>query len=1053
MNGAANNVLELLSYIEQAEKLKTKPAFAVPTDYFVAHQHEFNGLPGVQVNLQSETDDVWLRIPRLKEIAPPEAADELKPYLVLQKSPEKAPALNAAALTEAQEVKPEIKALFDWYVESLWQTWAQTEIPRRQTISLYNKLFSLQQTIASEGAETPIELVWGIGYAAWKVPGSNPAVKHPLLVQACEVSLNEETLELEVRPRDVEPRLEVDCYSEMELAGVRPLEAHWKGVLSSGTHRITPFDPATYEATLKTAVGHLDSNGVYLSGERLLALPAPAENLQVADSWVLFGRKRTGDIFIQDIHRLKQNIEAKPELPAVIRSLVEHGGDTVRVSPEVPFRGLSTSDSSAGARELFFPMAYNDEQVSIIQKLESNDGVVVQGPPGTGKTHTIANVICHYLAQGKRVLVTAKGESALAVVQEKLPERIRPLCVALLSDERDGLKQFEHSIQTIASTVSGLNPTQAQAIIDTAQQNLDYLHAKIAQVDRAVEALARRHMSSFKYQGEVVTPEEMARLVLAQSSEHQWFDDSPKSATPELTEPDVRALRMARQALGSRLVYLGQNIPPRSVVPDWEDMQALHLDLVKAKKIAAMVSSGAIFSLADATPETFDKAKRLAAFLEARMALKKEVDSFAVPWLPGLVSHIRALPENDPLLKALRESCTELLEIENQRVLMLPNAIVVPTDAEADKDFLQALARLAQGQRAFALPFGNTATRRLIEGVTVIGVAPQVDAAWQLVSDMVNWRLKARQALARWSALATEWGIAIPAATVDTSVRMLAPMLTAIQKADELHFGFDAQLPARIGAVFGSAMVARATEGEAFLLAVTQSLQAHLDKGRLSYAVRRVQSIQTKIEGASGAVINCMRHFLSVQLGSENLSETQVEKTWAAVTNELASIEALAASFDTVKRVTDLIEKAGAPKWAARCRTVVANETDTQIPHTWNAAWQWRVAVMFLEGIDKHARVSEMFNERAQLAKTLAQTYQDLVAEKTWLGVFQNSPDSVRQALQAYLNAVQAMGSGNGVRALRHRKTAREAMVRAYKAVRLSPTIVRNTRQMAMPLL
>ena len=65
------------------------------------------------------------------------------------------------------------------------------------------------------------------------------------------------------------------------------------------------------------------------------------------------------------------------------------------------------------------------------------------------------------------------------------------------------------------------------------------------------------------------------------------------------------------------------------------------------------------------------------------------------------------------------------------------------------------------------------------------------------------------------------------------------------------------------------------------------------------------------------------------------------------------------------------------------------------------------------------------------LTTALARTYQELVAEKTWLGVFHNSPDSVRQALQAYLNAVQAMGAGTGVRAVRHRKSARDAMVRA----------------------
>ncbi len=52
MNGAAPRILDLLNYIEQVEKLKTKPAFSVPTDYFVAYQHELKGLPELQFNLQ-----------------------------------------------------------------------------------------------------------------------------------------------------------------------------------------------------------------------------------------------------------------------------------------------------------------------------------------------------------------------------------------------------------------------------------------------------------------------------------------------------------------------------------------------------------------------------------------------------------------------------------------------------------------------------------------------------------------------------------------------------------------------------------------------------------------------------------------------------------------------------------------------------------------------------------------------------------------------------------------------------------------------------------------
>ena len=58
----APQVLDLLNYIEQVEKLKTKPAFSVPTEFFVAYQHELKGLPGLQFDLQVEGDDVFVEI-------------------------------------------------------------------------------------------------------------------------------------------------------------------------------------------------------------------------------------------------------------------------------------------------------------------------------------------------------------------------------------------------------------------------------------------------------------------------------------------------------------------------------------------------------------------------------------------------------------------------------------------------------------------------------------------------------------------------------------------------------------------------------------------------------------------------------------------------------------------------------------------------------------------------------------------------------------------------------------------------------------------------------
>ena len=227
-------ILALLTYIEQVEKLKYKPAFTVPTEFFVVYQHELKGLPELQFNIQGEASDVWLRIPRLHDIAPPQPDEKLDGWITLPKTPAKTPELRTEIkIREGSELlqnHPEVTALFDWYVENQWQPWAAAEAPRRKTIKRYNDLFSLQQTISTEGSETQIELVWGLGHAVWKKEGFATILRHPLISQSCEVTLNENNFDLEIRPRNIDPRIELETYEEMEIPGVRQLDAFRLGV-------------------------------------------------------------------------------------------------------------------------------------------------------------------------------------------------------------------------------------------------------------------------------------------------------------------------------------------------------------------------------------------------------------------------------------------------------------------------------------------------------------------------------------------------------------------------------------------------------------------------------------------------------------------------------------------------------------------------------------------------------------------------------------------------------------------------------------------------------
>ena len=1035
-------ILALLTYIEQVEKLKYKPAFTVPTEFFVVYQHELKGLPELQFNIQGEASDVWLRIPRLHDIAPPQPDEKLDGWITLPKTPAKTPELRTEIkIREGSELlqnHPEVTALFDWYVENQWQPWAAAEAPRRKTIKRYNDLFSLQQTISTEGSETQIELVWGLGHAVWKKEGFATILRHPLISQSCEVTLNENNFDLEIRPRDVDPRIELETYAEMEIPGVSQMDAFWKNALEHGANRPNPFEAATYEGVLKSAVGHLDQSGAYEVLTDDPTPPPPGEKLKITNSWVLYARKRTGGPFLEDVKRLKKAVEIAETLPAVVRNFVEHGGMQIEEQGLKMFRGLSTSESQEEAFELYFPMAYNDEQVSIVQKLERGNGVVVQGPPGTGKTHTIANIICHYLAQGKRVLVTSRGESALSEVIGKLPERIRPLCVGLLSSESDGMKKFEHSIQTIASNVSSMNANRANAEIVSLQEKLNHLHAKISHVDRQVSTHAAQHMRNYTFQGHEVRPEEMAKRVLAQVDEHQWMDDDlPEGERLPLNDSDISALRRARLKVGKDLPYLMCSVPPADDFPGWGDLAELHRDLGRARAIDTDLVLGAVLNLKDSTFETFEGAKSLIAFLDARLALQKKLAQTNNPFLEQITKHFGRKRADDPLVLHLMEACADVRELEARRKELVAKAVVLPAEAGMNEDFLEAVRRMRDGKSAFRLPFGKGEARQLVASVTVLGSAPGTAQNWALVQDLLDWRAEAKKSIARWNSFAAEFDVEPQSGPLDSACKGISPLQELIEDTHELAFGYDAKVQAEIERVFGRQVADRVRDAmDATLKTVTESLHAHVDKSRLAYAMGRVRELVMKLDERSGVVVDDVRRFLTESLGDDNQDESALHNAWLSLQSELSRVVSLRSALGEIGCATDLIEAAGAKKWAARLRTVAAEpDYDALTPPSWREAWNWRCAVIFLEKIDGHQKLRELFAQRKMLTTALARAYQDLVAEKTWLGVYHNSPPLIRQALQAYLNSIQAMGAGTGVRAIRHRRSARVAMLNAYRAV------------------
>lgn len=433
LSTSQQRLVSMLDYLEQWDKLNRTPTFDVAAHQgLVIWQNDLKDLPGFHLENGDSTSEVWMEVERLRPVKPPVPVASLSPWLIIPDDPTKEPRSRETLPNPEDSEKPlrfdegdMLQSYFDAYRNGPWNKWSVIEAPRRKSISIYDKLFNLLQTIETEGAETALELVWGIGVAIWQT-GKN-RVRYPLLSQLVEIDPIGTDMALRIRPREVPLLLETDIYVALENPGLPAFERAARAILDHPDCRITPFDEASFEQVLTGAAGTLDRQARYWPRESEYEpgkLPSADDSLTMTNTWVVFARRKGTNFLIEDVRRLRSKVEMEPVPGGAPTVLVEDLEGEVPTRVTRGWRGLSSAGfhgglSSSGSTsfgqgsvpsgELYFPKPFNAEQVQIIDRLENAAGVVVQGPPGTGKTHTIANVICHYLAEGKRVLVTSKG--------------------------------------------------------------------------------------------------------------------------------------------------------------------------------------------------------------------------------------------------------------------------------------------------------------------------------------------------------------------------------------------------------------------------------------------------------------------------------------------------------------------------------------------------------------------------------------------------------------------------------------------------------------------
>lgn len=1076
-----NRLLSLVEFVQQSVRLRAKPAANVAAHgLFKLYEQAIQGLPGIHLNVNGpeSEDEIWLAVERLHEMRPPDIASAvLRPWVQMTQAPTEEPRLlevtDGASLIAAgthrslagppESAKPVIapettvmlsdydkcalvKAQLAIYLDAKWRPWAELEKRRRETISLYSRLFTLKQQLEGGIVETQLELVWGVGLGIWKSNGV--IVSYPLVGRLVEMSLDPVTAEVKIRPRDVDARIEVDWYASVDNPGVANLEKATKEFFGKATTTFSPFDRGTFEPLLRTAASNLDANGTYWPNEVSAedrTLPKEDDKLKVTDTWVLFARPRTNNLFLQDLEKLKKRAEEAEFYPPAVAAVVTDPATSNPVVELPPFRGVSAAyhsergTSGKKARDLYFPKPFNDEQVRIVQLLDISDGVVVQGPPGTGKTHTIANVICHYLAEGKRVLVTSMKDPALAVLQEQLPEEIRPLAISLLTSEQEGMKQFEHAIHKIASEVQSLDRGSTARAINHLEESIDALHGKLASIDHNIGDWAKRNLVKVTLEAEEIDSQDAAREVVGNVGQFEWIPDSlgiaPEFA-PQFSDADVVRLREARRALGRHIDYLDASLPQLVEFPDSKALFDVHQDLSQFEKLKQGVDSGEVPALADSSQESLALAQQLITRIEAFQRLRDEVVQAHRPWTGAMRDRLRR-GGNDNLVPILEALGADLRQAILGRRGFLERPVTAPPDSEVDTEIVEAVRNLADGKSAFGLKglFGRTAQKTQMASIRVLGNPPADAESWQHVGEHLALSKRLRELALRWNALAPELQLEeVPGGRPESGVA--AAKGYALYLRVKAAVKSEGELCTAASHVFPNWAHAReVADSDSRLAELEKALRHHLTKNRLANVWAHKERFQNVLDGRTGRVIEDIRQFLAETLGNPEIEDTRMQAGWTALMAELSHVLGLGTQFATLRECCGKIESSGAPKYAASLKEPLGGTVDGLLPDNWRSAWRLKRLATYLESIDAHEVLKRLAKDRHAVESDLSRAYRDIVVKRTWLKLAENASPSIRAALQAYLNAIQKIGKGTGKRAVRYRQDARMAASQANPAV------------------
>jgi very-short-patch-repair endonuclease len=968
--------------------------------------------------------EAWLEIHKMKLVTPPKLPKELNGWITNFDSPDKEPRVQDSIVIDLTSGDKEffdsdlirISTYNTWFEK--WRLWAREMLPKKRTNDLYSHLFAVHQQFQREGEN--IELVWGQGILSWAI--RNMKVRRPLFVTKLELMFDAKGGAFYLIPTSAGTALESDMLIGIEVSNIQRIQELGRQLAD------TALDFTREESIkplLREIVQTIHSEGNYVEG---LHAPRFENSPSISFSPVMILRKSGGRLWQTELTNAIETLKNGYPIPETIRMLVTDSDDFGEKNMPIETNGTAGTKGSTQYSELLFPLPANEDQKLIAHKLNLNPGVVVQGPPGTGKSHTIANLISHLLAQGKRVLVTSQGEKALKVVKDKIPKEIRSLCVSVLGSDSKAMKDLEDSIGTMAENLDYLQPELLEKDITRIKNELYETRKRIASLHHELRDAAQLEHQRIHIDGTEMSPLEVGQWLHEQDA-YAWF-------------PDVVPLGTAFPLTGTQIEIFEDTFNRMST----NDMQRLGSKRSRTKELPV--------------PEHFNEQVRMIKEFKAKVELSQihivnwdihisaeelnsasslisaalvKLEALEDPWTQMLLKEVVAYPnkaeewrmfadEMKQRLENIRELEISLREVE----IVFPEHLNLTLTKEQLIELHQKLGK--GGQVGLWLKFvTGRKYAGLFEAIHVNGLPIRSEADVVTVQRYVELQEAKYKTVLVWNRTMVEYD----SETIEASAKRIVVMMQdALTKLEWIHTWNSHVIDPLRGylEMLGVPTQYQWTDSEWFHAlsrgVTTIGIQQRYEEA-LRFALDLERTLRVDMPESSADWTWKQLIDATVQLNPDEYREVYAE---------LRRLELLEEEFNLINQASSALGNV-APKWIVMLQMEKEAKGKISIPKNINDLWKWSQLTHWWKGYEAFSTVEERQRQIDNDRKTEAKLIRKFVSQSTWLTQVKGVTRGQKASLHAWMNAMKRIGKGMGKYANMYRKEAAQEMESCRSAI------------------